>query len=179
MTQEKIDNPYLKAKEFHQTFDPVAERQQLLPLECDHATNRANLKIEELVEFVYAAANNDQAIFDQSFRSMHQALDQARSKIQKKQKEVSDPLVEEIDALVDLLYFTYGTFVYLGIDPTEIFECVHQANMGKLFPDGRPRYDERTGKVLKPENWENDFAPEGRIRDIIAKYQEKRMQNER
>lgn len=170
---EKIDNPYLKSKEFHQVFDPVPEPEKLTPLPLTHAATRAGFKIEELVEFVYAAAANDEEGFEKAFQALHQALDQAKEKIIRKQQKVQDPLVEELDALVDLLYFTYGTFVYLGIDPAEIFECVHQANMGKLFPDGQPHYDEKTGKVLKPENWVQDFAPEEKIRVIIEKYQQK------
>jgi predicted HAD superfamily Cof-like phosphohydrolase len=44
--------------------------------------------------------------------------------------------------------------------------------MGKLFPDGKPRYHEITGKVLKPENWEEDFAPERKIKKEIEKQQQ-------
>lgn len=87
------------------------------------------------------------------------------------EKEV-EPLVDEVDALIDLLYFTYGSFVMMNVDPTEVFNLVHQANMGKLFPDGKPRYHEVTGKVLKPENWEEDFAPEEKSKEI-----EKQQQN--
>lgn len=171
--EEKINNPYLRAKEFHQIFDPIEEPRSLVPLSREVATIRAGFKLEELVEFVYAASDNDEDGFGESVQLLHAAIDQAQEKIRKKQKRVENPLVEEVDALVDLLYFTYGTFVYLGIDPAEIFECVHQANMGKLFPDGQPRYDEKTGKVLKPENWEKDFAPEAKIHAIIERYQQK------
>ena len=45
----------------------------------------------------------------------------------------SDPLVEQVDALTDILYFTYGSFSLLGIVPDRIFEIVHQANMGNYF----------------------------------------------
>lgn len=170
---EKIANPYLQAKEFHRIFDPIEEPQRLLPLSRKTATTRAAFKLEELVEFLYAAADRDEAGFEESLAVLHAAIDQEREKIMQKRKPVENPLVEEVDALVDLLYFTYGTFVHLGIDPAEIFECVHQANMGKLFPDGQPRYDEKTGKVLKPENWEKDFAPEAKIQAIIEKYQQR------
>ena len=35
--------------------------------------------------------------------------------------------------------------------------------MGKLFPDGKPHYDPVTNKVLKPENWQMEYAPESKI----------------
>ncbi|MNC65161.1 hypothetical protein D3C75_1154270 [compost metagenome] len=50
----------------------------------------------------------------------------------------------------------------MGVIPDKIFNLVHQANMGKIFPDGKPHYNE-VGKVIKPDNWERDHAPEPRI----------------
>lgn len=57
-----------------------------------------------------------------------------------------------VKELVDLLYVTYGTLVYLGVDADEAFRRVHESNMSKLGKDGKPirRAD---GKVLKGENY--------------------------
>ncbi|MWO10827.1 HAD family hydrolase, partial [Escherichia coli] len=52
---------------------------------------------------------------------------------------------------------------------TKIFEIVHQANMGKLFPDGKPHYHPVTNKVLKPDNWEEQCAPEPKIAKEIQR----------
>jgi len=71
--------------------------------------------------------------------------------------------------MIDLLYFTYGSLVLSGIDPYEIFNAVHRANMGKIFPDGRPHFDPITHKVLKPEDWEEKFAPEGKIKKELER----------
>lgn len=57
----------------------------------------------------------------------------------------------------------------MGIDPDPIFSIVHQANMGKVFPDGKPRYRKTDGKVMKPASWEKDFAPEPKIRAEIER----------
>lgn len=70
-----------------------------------------------------------------------------------------DDIVGQIDALVDVMYFVFGTFVQMGIDPRPFFEIVHEANMAKLYPDGKPRY-QPNGKVQKPPDWE---PPERRI----------------
>lgn len=67
-------------------------------------------------------------------------------------------LVDQADAMIDLLYFALGTLVEMGVRPDPLFEIVQRANMGKLWADGRPRYD-ATGKVIKPAAW-RDPGPE-------------------
>lgn len=77
----------------------------------------------------------------------------------------AETAVDQADALADLIYFALGTFVAMGIDPENIFEAVHDANMRKLWPDGKPRWRESDGKVMKPEGW---TGPEREIEMIIA-----------
>ncbi|MCZ6654949.1 MAG: HAD family hydrolase [Planctomycetota bacterium] len=74
-------------------------------------------------------------------------------------------LEEQVDAIIDLMYFALGTMVELGVDAAPIFELVHRANMSKLWPDGKPRL--RTdGKVQKPAAW---VAPEGLVAKEIER----------
>ena len=95
-------------------------------------------------------------------------MDKAADKVKSKEHK-EDSLTGQVDAMIDLLYFTYGSLVLSGIDPYEIFNAVHQANMGKIFPDGRPHFDPVTHKVLKPEDWEEKFAPEGKIKKELER----------
>lgn len=74
-------------------------------------------------------------------------------------------LVGQADAMIDLIYFAFGTLVEAGIEPNDLFNIVHQANMDKLWEDGKPRYRE-DGKVIKPKNWE---APEPKLADAVTK----------
>ncbi|MBO0439990.1 HAD family hydrolase [Candidatus Enterococcus ikei] len=159
----KIDNPFEKTEEFHTLFDNRRPKTPTL-FSAKQAADRAGFKVEELVEFLYGAANNDPVVFKELVNQLKESVDQAEKKVLSKEKEVTEPLVEQVDALIDLLYFTYGSFSLLGVDPTEIFSIVHEANMGKLFPDGKPHYHPVTHKVLKPDNWEADFAPEPKIK---------------
>lgn len=55
--------------------------------------------------------------------------------------------LEMVDALVDLLYVTFGTAVEMGVDLTPFFDEVHAANMRKLPAAGG-------GKSLKPVDWQ-------------------------
>ncbi len=165
-----MTTPYEAVQEFHAHFDPIPH-QEVTPLSKEVAEYRSGFKVEEILEFLYAASNGDVESFKESVAYLQQGIAKEAEKIIQKEK-VIDPVVDEADALIDLLYFTYGSFVMMNIDPAPLFEIVHQANMGKLFPDGKPRYHEVTGKVLKPENWEQDFAPEQKLAEEINKQRE-------
>jgi predicted HAD superfamily Cof-like phosphohydrolase len=72
-------------------------------------------------------------------------------------------IVDQVDAAVDLIYYALGVFVEMGVDGSKAFELVHQANMKKLGPDGKPIYNAE-GKVLKPADW---LSPKERIRQWL------------
>jgi len=67
---------------------------------------------------------------------------------------IKKDIYEQTDAMIDLLYFALGTLVEMGIPPAKLFEIVQLANMSKLFPDGKPHYNEMN-KVIKPEGWQD------------------------
>ena len=66
-------------------------------------------------------------------------------------------LVGIADALTDILYVTYGAGHAFGINLDECFEEVHESNMSKLGPDGKPIYRD-DGKGMKgPDYREPDL----------------------
>lgn len=73
-------------------------------------------------------------------------------------------IYEQTDAMIDNIYFALGTLVEIGISPAEIFKVVQNANMSKLWEDGKPRFREEDGKVIKPPTWQD---PHGKIVEII------------
>lgn len=73
---------------------------------------------------------------------------------------VATTIVDQADAYLDIIYFALGGLVELGIRPHPLFMIVNQANMNKLWQDGKPRYDPVTNKILKPKGWE---APEPKL----------------
>ena len=75
----------------------------------------------------------------------------------------AENIYEQCDALTDLIYFALGTFVEMGVNPDKLFNIVQEANMSKLWADGKARYRE-DGKILKPETW---VDPEPKIRAEI------------
>ncbi|MCO0828725.1 HAD family hydrolase, partial [Streptococcus suis] len=48
-------------------------------------------------------------------------------------------------------------------DPEPLFQIVHTANMGTKFPYWKAHFDPITHKILKPDDWEERFAPEENI----------------
>jgi len=170
LSSEKVfvsrDYHFNKVKAFHHLMD---ERTQEEPKAWDvkGATHRAAFKVEELVEFVRASSHSEEE-FQQAIRDLHQALDISADKVSQKIPAEST-LVGQVDALIDTLYFTYGSFVLMGVDPERIFEIVHQANMAKIFPDGKAQFDPVTHKILKPEDWEEKHAPEPAIKKELAR----------
>ncbi|MDC0046856.1 nucleoside triphosphate pyrophosphohydrolase family protein [Candidatus Pelagibacter sp.] len=65
-------------------------------------------------------------------------------------------LLEVADALIDILYVTYGAGHAFGIDLDKCFEEVQNSNMSKLNEDGKPIYND-AGKVMKGPNY---FKPD-------------------
>ncbi|VTS43642.1 haloacid dehalogenase [Streptococcus porcinus] len=168
------DDNFNKVKDFHRLMDgDTIETPKGYTLK--EASHRADFKIEELVEFVYATIQGDKNKFTQALMDMHSAIDKAAIKVQSKNSSES-PLVGQVDALTDLLYFTYGSFVLMGVDPQPIFETVHESNMGKIFPDGKAHFDPVTHKILKPDNWEEQYAPEKSIKKELDKQLQKSLQ---
>lgn len=150
-----------KVKTFHGVMDGETQEKPVVWQPQD-ALYRTMFKQEELVEFVRAASTSEEE-FDRSVAALHEALDKAADKVRSKHPaEIS--MVGQVDALIDTLYLTYGSFVLMGVDPEEVFEIVHRANMGKIFPDGKAHFDPVTHKILKPDDWEEKYAPEPAIK---------------
>lgn len=64
----------------------------------------------------------------------------------------ADSVVEQADAIIDLLYFAFGYLVEMGVPPSGVWNAVHAANMAKLWPDGV--HTNAVGKVVKPHDWQ-------------------------
>lgn len=170
LASEKVftssDHHFNKVKEFHGVMDKKTQEEPIA-WTPEGARHRAAFKLEELVEFLRASSSSEEE-FKEAVVHMHEALDKAATKVKgKSPAEIS--LVGQVDALIDTLYFTYGSFVLMGVDPERLFTIVHQANMGKIFPDGKAHFDPVTHKILKPDDWEEKYAPEPAIKEELER----------
>lgn len=59
---------------------------------------------------------------------------------------------DQIDALIDIMYFTIGTLVEMGVKPDVFFNIVHETNIQKLL-NADHQGSQTMSKVPKPENW--------------------------
>ncbi|MEK4006532.1 HAD family hydrolase [Paenibacillus sp. FSL H3-0333] len=148
-----------QVREFHKAFECPAPE---VPTELSDklSMNRASFILEEVIELLYATAGNKER-FNRFFAELILNAEKTYDK-QLTKPFPEDKLIGQIDAFTDILYFANGGFVESGVIPDDIFSIVHQANMGKIFPDGKPHYNE-VGKVVKPDNWEEEHAPEPKI----------------
>ena len=81
----------------------------------------------------------------------------------------AEDIVEQADAMIDLMYFALGTLVETGVKPDALFKIVHNANMSKLWEDGKPHYNAE-GKTIKPAGWEDPHVKlEKAIQDMCNK----------
>lgn len=169
------DDNFNKVKDFHQLMDgETCEIPRIYDIvEGGH---RSAFKAEEIVEFLYATSNGDKEEFAQALARLHKAVDKAAEKVLSK-PHPETPLVGQVDALIDLLYLTYGSFVLMGVDPKPFFDTVHEANIGKIFPDGKAHFDPETHKILKPDDWEERFAPEPAIKRELDRQIQKSLQH--
>ncbi len=171
------DENFNKVKDFHHLMDGETLE---TPRTYDvvEAGHRSDFKVEEIVEFLYAASQKDKATFTQALLNLHAAIDKAAEKVQSKEHPET-PLVGQVDALTDLLYLTYGSFVLMGVDPKPLFDTVHEANMGKILPDGKAHFDPISHKILKPDDWEERFAPEPAIKREIDRQIQKSFKRQK
>lgn len=170
MFQSRDEN-FNRVKAFHALMDGDTQESPRV-YDGQMALYRSSFKLEEIVEFLHASSESEEA-FQEYVHQLHDGLDKAVEKVKGK-GPASRSLQDQADALLDILYLTYGSFVLMGVDPAPIFDLVHTANMGKVFPDGRAHFDPITHKILKPEDWEEKFSPEKKIAKELER-QKKRL----
>jgi predicted HAD superfamily Cof-like phosphohydrolase len=89
--------------------------------------------------------------------------------------EDAETIVDQADAMIDLIYFALGTLVEMGVMPQSLMDIVHyDGNMSKMHTDEDGQMFVRMnedGKVVKPEGW---VAPEPLLEAEIALQQELR-----
>lgn len=160
-----LDHAYEQVKVFHEAFNhTVTIVPTAIPTKV--ALARTVWTAEELVEFLYATADNDKKVFSELVKKLAISIFETERKILEKGAKVDNVLVGQMDALTDASYFIQGSHVVAGIRPQPLMDIVQEANMNKLWSDGRPRYRPEDGKIIKPDGWE---APEPKLQAEIER----------
>ncbi|WP_145413468.1 HAD family hydrolase [Paenibacillus xylanexedens] len=156
---------FMKVRDFQKAFNCPAPEVPT-PLSDAQAMNRASFSAEEGIELLFATAM-DREKFKDMYKEFLTRLNKSYEK-QLKKEFPPTKLIGQVDALIDQKYFAEGGLVETGVIPDAIFNHVHEANMGKIWDDGKAHYDEY-GKIIKPANWEKDYAPEPKIAEEITR----------
>lgn len=155
---------YNGVRDFHLAFNHIANSKPTA-IPVDIAVKRAIWTAEELIEFIHASVAGNPGEFGRALDLLNAGIHEAIKKQHRVGPIPEDQVViAQADALTDISYFNYGSFVVAGIDPQPLFDIVQAANMAKLGPDGRPIVRESDGKIMKPEGWE---PPEAKIEEEI------------
>jgi predicted HAD superfamily Cof-like phosphohydrolase len=83
----------------------------------------------------------------------------------------ADDLLEQVDAVSDLMYLALGCLVEMGVQPGIPFTAVHRTNHEKRWPDGTIRLNAE-GKLLKPPGW---IGPQRALSLYLAELQTQRI----
>ncbi|MCA1244925.1 hypothetical protein LC092_21000 [Stappia stellulata] len=131
--------------------------------------DRAKIDVEPLLE-AWKLVRDFQIAMGEPAPELPGSLDGERRKLRADwmREELSefigaDVLVDQVDSIIDLIYFALGTLCEMGVPPHEAFNAVHAANLRKLGEDGRPLFSTR-GRIKKPEGW---LGPETEIGEYL------------
>lgn len=99
------------------------------------------------------------------------ASDRVEARIKWMQEELEElraatDIVDQADAIADVIYFALGAFVEMGLDGGTVFALVHDSNISKLGPNGELSRD-IDGKIVKPQGW---TSPKQRIRQWLEEH---------
>jgi predicted HAD superfamily Cof-like phosphohydrolase len=78
--------------------------------------------------------------------------------------ESATTLVDQVDALVDVIYVALGALVEMGVELDEPFRLVHESNLAKAWPDGSFQKTGE-GKIIKPNAWQ---SPRKALSDLLG-----------
>lgn len=122
----------------------------------------------ETIPFVIAAMHEK---FDLAYNGPPRHLDaeERAFRIAAMREELEEyvaagPLVEQYDALIDLLVFTLGTLYRQGFPILEGFEAVMSANLKKELGSNGDKRGGFKRDLVKPVGW---VGPEAQLRAII------------
>lgn len=146
--------PYFLVRDFHKAFNHPAPDEPTV-MDFDTAYNRSKWVLEELIEHMAAT---DVTKLSEAREKMHEDLDkmldtELQKNLSQDLNNKEEVLMNQMDALIDQLYFVYGSLVVQGINPKNPFEIVNSCNMDKL-QDGQIVYkDAERKKIGKREGW--------------------------
>lgn len=150
------------------TFDGDAEKfGSMLPAAAFRGLDHAFLQVRSIENFFGNAVPDTPTM---------QPLDEAKTRadwIRSECVELEDArtLEDQADAYLDILVFGLGGMVKLGVLPQALFDYVIESQFTKVHETeaGPVIVKDHRGKVIKPPMWQENHAPEPKIRTEISR----------
>merc|ERR1719428_2657449 len=84
---------------------------------------------------------------------MVELLGKAKDCAQMDPSDTSEVIGEQMDAFVDIWYYSLNAAAKKGVNMSSLFDIVHAANMAKIDPSTGKCIKRADGKVMKPAGW--------------------------
>ena len=113
------------------------------------ATKSAALRIEEALEAIGTSMPKETS------RELVESLAVQPEKVSE---------VAAFDSLIDGIYIAIGELHKLGLSPSQMIDGLQVVHSANLMKGGKK---DSQGKVVKPDQWEELFAPEPKLQAIL------------
>ncbi len=137
-----------KVKQFTEESRSMTVPNQPFALSREEVEILAKNQISEIVELLQTVMDTDDAI---DFVKENVITDINRDA--HLTNNLTRRIADQVDACIDLLYYTYNFLSLSGINLDKYFDIVHKANLAKRDPATGNFIRRNDGKILKPPGW--------------------------
>lgn len=134
-----------QVKQFTSAFTAVPDTPQ--PMAPDRTAFILKMILSEALELGQTVYSNEEV--KQKLKDMIDSTDFVADR--PKPANEDELCAEQVDAMVDIYYYMQDSMVRCGINMSDVFKIVHEANMKKVEGGVKRRED---GKILKPAGWQ-------------------------
>lgn len=124
------------------------------PMDKDKVIWLSNMHVSEDMEFLYTVADPEE-IYSIMIAAVDKQYAETLKKIAvgklKKPESPEEVVADQMDALIDIRYYSEDTAARHGMNLDPVMAAVHEANMKKILPDGT--CIKNGEKVEKPPGW--------------------------
>eukprot|EP00457_Paulinella_chromatophora_P012567 gb/GEZN01012785.1/.p1 GENE.gb/GEZN01012785.1/~~gb/GEZN01012785.1/.p1 ORF type:complete len:199 (-),score=37.95 gb/GEZN01012785.1/:429-1025(-) len=127
---------------------PTPERPELMSK--NEVTFLGKMLLDEILELYATVMPPEEAV-----ASLKANLDQAKRipQIKPSDERSVNIIAEQVDALVDIYYYSLNAAAKKGQNMSRVFQVVHAANMAKRDPATGQFLKRADGKIIKPKGW--------------------------
>ncbi|GBG31056.1 Hypothetical Protein FCC1311_072772 [Hondaea fermentalgiana] len=113
----------------------------------------AKMMLDEMMEFT-ATVEEPGAAKDKLCKFIDESKDIALPAYESMENGVVQRIADQADALVDAYYYSLNAAARHGVNLSQLFAVVHEANMNKRDPATGKFLRREDGKIIKPPGWQ-------------------------